>query len=106
MHLTNWIADYPDADTFLYGLLHSQAGLIGTLCGTPEVDRLLERSRTETDAAARQAIFAQIEDIVLRRHMILPLLHEQLYCFFRPEISVVPLNFFDPILPFEKISVL
>jgi ABC-type transport system substrate-binding protein/serine/threonine protein kinase len=104
INLTNWIADYPDADTFLYSLLHSQTGFIRKLCGTPEVDQLLERSRTETDATARQAIFAQIEDIIHRHYYVLPLFHEQLYCFFRPEVSVVPLNFFDPVLPFEKIS--
>jgi ABC-type oligopeptide transport system substrate-binding subunit len=104
MQLTNWIADYPDADSFLYGLLHSQAGVIGRLCGTPELDRLLERSRAVTDAAARLAIFAQIEDMIHRHHYVLPLFHEQLYCFFRPEVTMVPLNFFDPILPFEKMS--
>ncbi len=106
LQLTNWIADYPDPDTFLYSLLQSKSGLIGQLAGTPEVDRLLERSRTETDPVLRQATFRQIEDIIQRHHYALPLFHEQNYCFFRPEVSIVPLNFFDPILPFEKISLL
>jgi hypothetical protein len=24
-----WLADYPDADTFAYGVLHSKEGLVG-----------------------------------------------------------------------------
>jgi ABC-type transport system substrate-binding protein len=106
LQLTNWIADYPDPDTFLYSLLQSKTGLIGPLAGTPELDRMLERSRTETDPILRQATFRQIEETIQRHHHALPLFHEQNYCFFRPEVSVVPLNFFDPILPFEKISLL
>ena len=47
--LGRWIADYPDADTFVHGVLHSQKGVEGYLCGTPEMDRLIERGRAETD---------------------------------------------------------
>ncbi|MCI0604144.1 ABC transporter substrate-binding protein, partial [bacterium] len=104
LQFTNWIADYPDADTFLYSLLDSQTGFIGHFCGTPEVDRLLERSRTETDPLTRHGIYRQIEEIIQRNHYVLPLFHEQTYCFFRPEINMVPLNFFDPVLPYEEIS--
>jgi len=104
LRLSNWIADYPDPDTFLYGLLHSKSGIIGDLCGIPETDRLLERARTETDFVARQSLYRQVEDIILKRHYVVPLFHEQNYCFLRPEVSGAQLNFFDPILPFEKIS--
>jgi ABC-type oligopeptide transport system substrate-binding subunit len=104
LQLTNWIADYPDADSFLYSLLQTQSGVLGHLCGTAEVDRLLERSRAETDPMARQGIYRQIEDILQRHVYVLPLFHELTYCFFRPEVSMVPLNYFDPILPYEKIS--
>ncbi|HEY4491134.1 MAG TPA: ABC transporter substrate-binding protein, partial [Acidobacteriota bacterium] len=43
LNLTRWVADYPDADTFMYYLLHSQNGVEGFFCGNADLDRLLEK---------------------------------------------------------------
>ena len=46
-----WVADYPDADTFAQGVLHSREGVNGRYCGMPEIDVLAERARGEIDRA-------------------------------------------------------
>ena len=81
-----WGADYPDADTFAY-VLHSRGGFLGRFCGSAEVDRLIERGRAETAPAARHAIYREIEEIVAREAILLPLFHEQAYRFSRPEVD-------------------
>ncbi|MFA6958957.1 MAG: ABC transporter substrate-binding protein [Thermoanaerobaculia bacterium] len=43
-----WIADYPDADTFAYGVMHTKGGTVGAMCGTPELDRLIERAASRS----------------------------------------------------------
>jgi peptide/nickel transport system substrate-binding protein/oligopeptide transport system substrate-binding protein len=92
MVIGRWNADYPDANTFA-GILHSQEGLLGRLCGSPEMDRLIERGRGETSPAARHSIYRQIEDIITREALLLPLFHEQTYRFARPEVEGLSLSY-------------
>jgi ABC-type transport system substrate-binding protein len=82
-----WNADYPDADTFVYGALHSQAGFLGRYVGDPEIDALAERGRAETDPRVRHSIYRQIEEILARDALLLPLFYDQVYCFARPEVE-------------------
>ena len=90
--LGRWAADYPDADTFA-NILHSKAGLLGQLCGSPEVDRLIARGRSESSPAARHAVYRQIEEIIARDRLLLPLFHEQTYRFARPEVEGLSLAY-------------
>jgi len=87
-----WAADYPDADTFA-NILESRSGLLGKLCGSPEIDRLIERGRLETSPAARHAVYRQIEEIIARDTLLLPLFHEQTYRFARPEVEGLSLSY-------------
>ena len=87
-----WAADYPDADTFA-NILSSKAGLLGKLCGSAEIDRLIERGRLETSPAARHAVYRQIEEIIARDTLLLPLFHEQTYRFARPEVEGLSLSY-------------
>ncbi|MGH9363657.1 MAG: ABC transporter substrate-binding protein, partial [Thermoanaerobaculia bacterium] len=82
-----WGADYPDADTFVYGVLRSDAGAFGHYVGTLEIDQLAEQGRAETDPRVRHSIYRQIEDIVARDALLLPLFHDQVYGFARPEVE-------------------
>jgi peptide/nickel transport system substrate-binding protein len=90
--LGRWAADYPDADTFA-NILDSTAGLLGQLCGSPEVDRLIARGRSEASPAARHAVYRQIEEIIARDRLLLPLFHEQTYRFARPEVEGLSLSY-------------
>jgi ABC-type transport system substrate-binding protein len=102
--LTRWIADYPDADTFIHGMLHSQEGFEGALCGTPEMDQLIEKGRSETDPQRRHDIYREAEQMIADRALLLPLFHEQTYRFARPEVEDFSLNFstLQPV-PYEKL---
>jgi len=86
-----WAADYPDADTFANIL--AKEGLLGRFCGSPEVDRLIARGRSETSPAARHAVYRQIEEIIARDRLLLPLFHEQTYRFARPEVEGLSLSY-------------
>jgi ABC-type transport system substrate-binding protein len=100
-----WVADYPDSDSFLYGLLHSEKGLFGAMAGTPEVDRLIAAGRAETDPEIRHEIYREAEEVIARRALLLPLFHEQAYRFARPEIDGFDVTFSSPIVAYEKLSV-
>ena len=90
--LGRWGADYPDADTFA-NILATKNGLLGKLCGSAEVDRLIARGRLETSPAARHGIYRQIEEIIARDRLLLPLFHEQTYRFARPEVEGLSLSY-------------
>lgn len=97
-------ADYPDADTFVHYLLHSQGGIYGKVCGMPEMDRLIDKGRTEMDPSARHLIYRQAEELIQKHALLLPLFHVQTYCFARPEVDGLELNYFTPIVPFDALS--
>ncbi len=101
--LLRWVGDYPDADTFV-GVLHSEKGYVGSFCGTREIDRLIERGRVETDPEVRHDIYREIEQIIARRALLLPLFHEQAYRFARPEVEAFEIifNMQQPV-PYEKL---
>jgi ABC-type transport system substrate-binding protein len=82
-----WGADYPDADTFVYGLIHSTAGMLGRMIANPEIDRLSDEGRAETDPRARHSLYRRIEEILEKDAHLLPLFHDQVYAFVRPEVE-------------------
>ncbi len=87
LFIGRWNADFPDADTFVHGALHSQAGFLGRYVGDPEIDALADRGRAETDPRVRHSIYRQIEEILARDALLLPLFYDQIYCFARPEVE-------------------
>jgi ABC-type oligopeptide transport system substrate-binding subunit len=64
--LKDWYADYPDAENFLYPLLHGANKGVGgnvSFYGNPEFDRLVSASRREQDAGRRAAMYRQADSI-------------------------------------------
>jgi ABC-type transport system substrate-binding protein len=100
-----WIADYPDTDTFTQGLFHSQGGFLGAYCSTPEIDKLCEQGRLELDPAIRHSLYRRVEELVARDHLLLPLFHEQVYSFARPEVEGLSLNFSTPTVSYETLRI-
>jgi ABC-type transport system substrate-binding protein/serine/threonine protein kinase len=90
--LGRWVADYPDADSFA-NILATKEGLLGQVCGSAELDRLIARGRLETSPAARHAVYRQIEEMIVRDRLLLPLFHEQTYRFARPEVEGLSLSY-------------
>ncbi len=102
--LSGWVGDYPDADSFIQGFLHSTEGYMGAFCGTPEIDRLIERGRTETNPENRHDIYREAEEVIARRALLLPLFYDLTYRFARPEVEDFEMTFStsQPV-PYEKL---
>ena len=82
-----WTADYPDSDTFFFGALHSASGAFRRMVGNADIDRLSEQARIETDPRVRHSLYRQGEELIAREALMLPLFHDQVYCFARPELE-------------------
>jgi ABC-type transport system substrate-binding protein len=100
-----WNADYPDADSFVHGVLHSESGFVGRYAGGPETDALAEQGRAETDPRVRHAIYRSVEEIVAREALLLPLFHEQVYCFARPDVEGLGSLGSAPVVPYESLRI-
>ncbi len=100
---TRWLADYPDSATFVHPL-HSSEGIDGRLCGHPEMDRLIELGQDETNPVRRHAVYRQIEQRLRREALIVPLFHEQIYRFARPEITGLRLGIGSPQVAYEELA--
>jgi serine/threonine protein kinase/ABC-type transport system substrate-binding protein len=99
-----YYCDYPDSDGFGYGLLHSRHGLLGEICGSEDIDRLLERGRHETNTRIRHEIYRELERLIEDEALIVPLFHPQAFCFARPEVESFSVQRFFPTIPFEQVS--
>ena len=100
-----WNADYADADNFVHTLLHSDAGFFGQYVGSPELDELADRGRSETNPGVRDAIYRQVEETLVRDSLILPLFHAQVYCFARPEVEGLGQLGANPTIAYENLWV-
>ena len=66
MILKDWYADYPDAEDFLYPLLHSANKGVGgnvSFYSNPQFDSLVTAARREQDEAKRDALYQQADAI-------------------------------------------
>jgi ABC-type oligopeptide transport system substrate-binding subunit len=100
-----WASDYPDADTFVYGVMQSEEGFMGQFCGCPEIDQLAERGRAEIDPRIRHSIYRQVEEVIARDALLVTLFHEQVYRFVQPDVEGLSLGFSLPTVAYEKLSV-
>ena len=99
-----WGADYPDAHTFVH-LLHTQEGYIGRFCGSPEIDLLIEKGRAEPSPLVRHSLYRQIEEIIARDALMLPLFHEQAYRFARPEVEGLDLSYGTTVVNYANLRI-
>jgi ABC-type oligopeptide transport system substrate-binding subunit len=102
MAVGRWAADYPDADTFVH-ILHSKEGFIGRFVDSREIDHLIERGRAETSPTVRHSLYRQIEEIIARDALMLPLFHDQEYRFVRPEIEGLALSYGAPAVDYASL---
>ncbi len=105
VNIGRWNADYADADNFVHTLFHSDAGFFGKYVGSPEIDELAERGRAETDPRTRHAIYRQVEELLAREAYVIPLFHDQVYCFARPEVEGLGILGSNPIVYYEELSI-
>jgi ABC-type transport system substrate-binding protein len=80
-------------------------GVYGRYCGLPAIDPLTERGRSEIDPKTRESLYREVEEIVAKEALLLPLFHEQLYRFARPEVDGLVLGFGQPLVQYENLSI-
>jgi peptide/nickel transport system substrate-binding protein/oligopeptide transport system substrate-binding protein len=83
--LKDWWADYPDAENFLYPLLHSAnvgAGGNVSFYSNPEYDRLVTRARRELNESTRLALYRQADSLAFSEAPML-------YLFFSTDLFAV-----------------
>lgn len=77
--------DYPDADSMLYGVFHSESLLNFTNWSNPTFDQLVEEARFEPDVAKRRDLYAQAEQILVYDDAaIVPIFYGVIYSFTKP----------------------
>lgn len=101
--LTAWVADYPDADNFAYGLFQSSEGIVGRFCGTAELDELIERGRMETEWESRRWIYRRFETKLKELDAVLPVFHHIRTCLVHPRLAGARLGYFVPFLFYEEL---
>lgn len=92
MYAIAWIADYADPQNFLDLLFHSQSLNNETRYSNGEVDRLLERARTERDEKTRFGLYQQAEQLIVRDAPWIPLWYPgEGYVLIKPQLTDYPL---------------
>ena len=98
-----WIMDYPDPEDILDLLFHSSSDLNHMDYTNPQVDSLLEAARVELDPAARLALYAEVEELLIQDAAWLPLYFSQAHIvvneavqgWFEPPMVIPRLRFIE-----------
>jgi len=89
LYFLGWMADYPDPHNFLDLLFHSESDENHMGYANPEVDRLLVQARVEQDAGRRLQLYQQVEEILVRDAVWIPLWHDRDYFLIKPYVKGV-----------------
>ncbi len=83
MALKDWFADYPDAENFLYPLLHTANKGVGgnvSFYSNPQFDKLVSDARREQDESKRTALYKQADELEYKdAPMIYLFFYKELY---------------------------
>ena len=63
----------------------------------------MDGGRLETDPAARHGIYRQIETVLKRDALILPLFHEQVYRFAHPDVEGFSVSLLYPVVDYAEL---
>ncbi|WP_269089407.1 ABC transporter substrate-binding protein [Thermotomaculum hydrothermale] len=100
-----WVADYPDADNFIFNIFNSNAGdpfYLGYKNGI--VDKLSEEAKYEIEPRARVKLYAKIEQIIIDDSPVVPLYHRKNIILRNQNLQGVKLKGFSPQVDFSEIS--
>jgi len=104
MFMYAWYADFPDPDNFLGTLFHSKSKYNYIAYHNPEVDRLLDKAKTERDYLKRMEMYRKIEETVLEDAPIVPMVNHLFQMVYQPYVRGVEVNALGgPYIPMKKI---
>ncbi len=74
MFRLGWAPDYIDPDNYVYPFLHSKADAsLGSFYKNPELDKLIEKARSESDKKKREELYAKIQEYLWKDAPYIPL---------------------------------
>jgi ABC-type transport system substrate-binding protein len=106
LFFAGWVADFPDADNFLYFLLNSRAqGYFNLGYRSEALDRLTDEARATVDPDQRIALYRKAEAVLREEAPLVPLYHERTYAAVRPNVHALRLRLTPPQLRTEDVWV-
>jgi oligopeptide transport system substrate-binding protein len=87
-----WYADYPDPDSFLYPLFHSQSPSNYFRYRNAEVDKLLDEARREFDDLRRVKLYREAEQVILNDAPAVMVLHFTYEGLFQPYVEGIEVS--------------
>lgn len=90
-----WVADFPDPETFLWALFSAESPDNYSDYDNPEFDALLDEAAATLDVDERAAIYAEAEAVLLADNVLLPVAHDVRYTLKKPWVrglTVTPLG--------------
>jgi oligopeptide transport system substrate-binding protein len=98
------LADIPDADNFLFPMLHSTSPTNYTFYRNPQVDQLLEQARQEMVEARRIALYREMQRITMDDAPLIPQHHSVLDYLYQPYVQGVESSLLGKrFIPLKKI---
>lgn len=104
MFRLSWHSDIADPDNFLFPLLFSKSKTNRTFYHNPEVDRLLEQARRETDYLRRVDLYREVEGLALQDAPWISQHHRVFEHLYQPYVRGVEITALDaPYIPMKKV---
>ena len=73
VYMAGWTPDYLDPDSYIYPFLHSEGGgWLNMNYENPQMDRLIEQARAESDPAARYRLYEEIQTMMVDDAPVVP----------------------------------
>jgi len=92
-YILGWYPDYIDPDDYIFPFVHSTGGSwIHHNYANPQMDKLIEWARGNTTAAARESLYAQIQDLMVADAAIVPLYQGGAYAVSRTNVDGIYLD--------------
>ena len=104
MFRLGWHSDIPDPDNFFFPLLLGQNKTNRTFYHNPQMDRLLEQARRETNYLQRIALYREIEQLALQEAPWITQHHQMFEGLYQPYVQGIEINALGaPYIPMKKI---
>ena len=81
-----WAADYPDPQDFVDILFHSKSLDNNGVYSNPEVDKLIDQARSESNSEKRFKLYQDAEQIIVNDAAWVPLYHGKSYLLVKPQV--------------------
>ncbi len=92
-YIYGWYPDYVDPDNYVYPFLHSSGSAwLHDNYANPQMDALVENARSSTDAAVRQNLYNQVQQLMVQDAPVVPMLQSSMYAVAKPNIRGVFLD--------------